>query len=295
MTAGNRQGGTIDSQDGGLLSLKRELHLGRRAKAGCEDALSELIEANAAYVWKVALEYRNLGMSLEDLLGEGNIGLMEAARRYDPLKGCKLVTYAMWWIRKSILGALTKHASILSGSSYHRMKLREIRDTDRKLQGKLGRKPHRAEIDASLREPPGRAEAVLRLHRRVISLDEGSSEHDGLPLAERVNDPNGQNPEDQLIRHEKCSLVQEAVKDLSPMQHQVIVSRFGLEGQDPMTLAELGELMGLSRERIRQVECEGKARLRRWFLRRRAGSFRYGHASLAQRPIREAAASGFIE
>lgn len=250
--------------------LERELLLGRRVKAGCADALNELIEANEGFVVKVALEYRNLGLSMEDLLGEGNVGLMEAARRYDPGKGCKFVTYAMWWIRKAILDALTRYSGVMSISGYYRRKLREIRHKDRELEAALGRKPDRDEIDASLGQPAGRSEALLGLNQRRLSLNEGSGVHGGLPLADRVEDPNVKNPEEQLIRRETRTLVREAVDDLSARHRQVIALRFGLEGRDPLTLTEIGKTMDLSRERIRQIETQGKSRLRKLLVRRHA-------------------------
>jgi RNA polymerase primary sigma factor len=188
---------------------------------------------------------------------------MEAARRYDPSKGCKFVTYAMWWIRKAILDALTRYSNLLSISGYYRRKLREIRHKDRELEAALGRKPRRDEIDAALGQPSGRAEALLGRHRRALSLDDGSRVHGGLPLADRVEDPNAENPEEQLIRRETRTRVREAVNDLSSKQRRVIALRFGLDGREPLTLTDIGKAMDLSRERIRQIETQGKNRLRK--------------------------------
>jgi RNA polymerase primary sigma factor len=248
--------------------LEKDLLMGRRAKAGCADALNELIEAHRACVVKVALEYRHLGVSLEDLLGEGNIGLVEAARRYDPGKRCKFVTYAMWWIRKSILKAVTRHAGSLTVSSHYRRKLREIRQVNRRLEASLGRRPHRDEIDASLRQPPGRAEILLALNHREIRLDAGSRGDGGLPLVDRIENPNVKSPEERLIRNETRASVLEALNDLGAKQRRVIALRFGFAGRDPLTLTEIGRAMGLSRERIRQIEQDGKSRLRRALTRR---------------------------
>lgn len=249
--------------DHGPRSVEGDVFLGRRAKAGCTDALNELVEAHGGFVIKVALEYRNLGLSMEDLLGEGNVGLMEAARRYDPERGCKFVTYAMWWIRKSVLDALNRHSNVLAISGYYRRKLREIRETDRELEATLGRRPDRHEIDASLHQPAGRVETLLGFDHQKLSLDESPEANGSLALADRIEDSNGASPEEQLIRRETRTLVREAVNALDARQRRVIRLRFGLEGRDPYTLTEIGEAMGLSRERIRQIENAGKQRLRR--------------------------------
>ena len=129
-----------------LLTKEQEQGLARNVKNGCRDSLHELVESNLSFVVKVASEYRNLGLPFEDLLNEGNIGLIEAAHRYDATKGTKFITYAIWWIRKSILKSLSEHSSLVRVPTYQMKKVREIRDAENSLRRQLGRKPQREEI-----------------------------------------------------------------------------------------------------------------------------------------------------
>ena len=126
-----------------LLTKKQEQGLARNVKKGCRDSLDELVKSNLSFVVKVASEYRNLGMPFEDMLNEGNIGLIEAAHRYDASKGTKFITYAIWWIRKSILKSLGEHSSLVRVPTYQMKKVREIRDAENSLRRSLGRKPKR--------------------------------------------------------------------------------------------------------------------------------------------------------
>ena len=146
-----------------LLSKEEEQKLARCVKAGDKDALNELIESNLSFVVKVASEYRNLGLPFEDLLNEGNLGLIEAAHRYDAGKGTKFITYAIWWIRKSILKALSERSSLVRVPSYQMKKVREIRETERSLSRTLGRKPDRAEVSAELERSLAKVDQVLSL------------------------------------------------------------------------------------------------------------------------------------
>ena len=129
-----------------LLTKDEEMNLARNVKLGRREALNELIESNLSFVVKVASEYRNLGLPLEDLLNEGNIGLIEAGHRFDASKGTKFITYAIWWIRKSILRALSEHSNLVRVPTYQMKKVREIRDAESSLRRSLGRAPKREEI-----------------------------------------------------------------------------------------------------------------------------------------------------
>ena len=134
-----------------LLSKEQEQTLAQKIKNGCKNSLQELIESNLSFVVKVASEYRNLGLPFEDLLNEGNVGLIEAAHRYDATKGTKFITYAIWWIRKSILKALSEHSNLVRVPTYQMKKVREIRDAENSLRRTLGRRPKREEISTQSR------------------------------------------------------------------------------------------------------------------------------------------------
>jgi RNA polymerase primary sigma factor len=253
-----------------MLTLEEELSLARRVEKGSRAARDELVEANLGFVVKIALEYRSLGLPLEDLLAEGNVGLLEAARRYDSTKECKFVTYAVWWVRKSILEAAAKQTRQVRVPGYYRRQLRQVQDVERQLETELGRRPRRDEIDSKL---PGRrttSENLLRFNYREISLEEKVAPGASLSLSEQLQDGKARSPEDDLVRREDRVLLDEALAELSEQERRVITLRFGLADHPSLTLTEIGTLLSLSRERIRQIENQAKHRLRRILARRRS-------------------------
>jgi RNA polymerase primary sigma factor len=252
-----------------LLTKDEEMSLARSVKNGCRESLNELIESNLSFVVKVASEYRNLGLPFEDLLNEGNIGLIEAARRYDAGKGTKFITYAIWWIRKSILKALSEHSTLVRIPNYQMKKVREIREAENSLRRSLGRKPQREEISRRLSKSVSKIDQVLQFNMREMSLDDKVGKDRQTPIADYLVDQECTSPEDDLIQREANSLVGEAIHYLTEQERTVITHRFGLEGGPPMTLKQIGQQMGISRERVRQIECQAKNRLRKIFARRR--------------------------
>src|SRR5512136_508713 len=167
-----------------LLTKEEEMDLARDVKLGRKDALNELIESNLSFVVKVASEYRNLGLPFEDLLNEGNIGLIEAAHRYDASKGTKFITYAIWWIRKSILKALSEHSNLVRVPNYQMKKVREIRDAENSLRRSLGRAPMREEISERLSKNISKIDQVLQFNLREISLEERIGKDRDKPIAD---------------------------------------------------------------------------------------------------------------
>ena len=252
-----------------LLTKEQEQNLARRVKRGCQDALHELIESNLSFVVKVASEYRNLGLPFEDLLNEGNIGLIEAARRYDASKGTKFITYAIWWIRKSILKSLSEHSSLVRVPTYQMKKVREIRDAERSLRRTLGRKPRRDEISKQLDRSLAKIDQVLQFTLREMSLDDKVGKDRETPISDYLVDENCESPEEDMIKREANILVSEALRHLTDQEKLVIAHRFGIAGGPSLTLKEIGEMMSISRERVRQIECQAKTRLRKIFGRRR--------------------------
>jgi RNA polymerase primary sigma factor len=253
-----------------LLTKDQEHCLARNVqKDGCRASLNELIESNLSFVVKVASEYRNLGLPFEDLLNEGNLGLIEAAHRYDASKGTKFITYAIWWIRKSILKALSEHSSLVRIPTYQMKKVKEIRDAEHVLSRKLGRKPRREEISARLERSLTKVDQVLQFNLRELSLDDKLGKDRDKPIADYLVDQRSANPEDDLIKRESNDLVAEAMRHLSEQERTVIAYRFGIIAGRPLTLKEIGELMNISRERVRQIECQAKGRLRKIFARKR--------------------------
>ncbi|MBD3866806.1 MAG: RNA polymerase sigma factor RpoD/SigA [Acidobacteria bacterium] len=252
-----------------LLTKEEELVLAENVRNGCKASLDELIESNLSFVVKVASEYRNLGLPFEDLLNEGNIGLIEAAHRYDASKGTKFITYAIWWIRKSVLKALSEHSNLVRIPNYQLKKVREIRDAESILRRSLGRKPRRDEISRQLSKSVAKVDQVLQFNMREMSLDDKVGKDRETPLSDFLEDKEKTSAEDDLLKREARTLVTEALDHLSGQERTVIGFRFGLDTGKSLTLKEIGLKMGISRERVRQIECQAKIRLRKIFARRR--------------------------
>jgi len=252
-----------------LLSKEKEQNLALNIKKGCEISLNELIESNLSFVVKVASEYRNLGLPFEDLLNEGNVGLIEAAHRYDAGKGTKFITYAIWWIRKSILKALSEHSNLVRVPTYQMKKVREIRDAEKSLRRTLGRRPRRDEISERLDRSLTKVDQVLQFTLREMSLDDKVGRDRETPISDYLVDMAAVGPEEDLVKREANSMVTDAMNALSDQERLVIRHRFGISGGAQLTLKEIGEMMNISRERVRQIECQAKERLRKVFARRR--------------------------
>jgi RNA polymerase primary sigma factor len=252
-----------------LLSKEQEKSLAREIKKGKREALNELVESNLSFVAKVASEYRSLGLPFEDLLNEGNVGLIEAAQRFDAAKDTKFISYAIWWIRKSILKALSEQSNVVRLPYSQMKKVKEIREAERTLRKTLGRKPSREDISHHLAKSVSKIDKVLQYSVHAVSLDEPVGEDHETPLSDCIEDRGRISQEQRLLDREMTCGVDEVFHRLSEQQKTVITHRFGLGGEPPLTLQQTGDRMGLSRERVRQIECQAKERMRKLFHRKR--------------------------
>jgi RNA polymerase primary sigma factor len=268
------------------LSRERERTLSLNFRAGCKDARDELVQSNLGFVVKVASEYRNLGVQFGDLLNEGNLGLIEAAGRFDASKGTKFITYAIWWIRKSILKALSERSTLVRVPNYQMKKVREIREAEQRLSRDLGRAPNREEISASLERSLSKVDQALQYSHRELSLDHKVGKERERPISEFLVDDTSPNAEDDLIKREDSSLVSQAMLELTHQEKEVVCHRFGLHDGKSRTLKEVGAIMKISRERVRQIENQAKRRMRRVFASRRAIQSSPKQPSSAGRPRR---------
>jgi RNA polymerase primary sigma factor len=244
-----------------LLTKDEELVLGRRIQQGDERAFRKLVEANLRFVVKVAMRYQGCGLSLLDLINEGNLGLLEAARRYSPDHGVKFITYAVWWIRQAIMQALA------AGGGAVRLPIRKARLASkiREMRNDMTQENHEEPSDAALGEAmhldPAEMEDILRGANAHASLSDDGSGEDvlGLELAGKSVIP----PADQeLISHSFREEVERMLRHLKPREREVVELRFGLGSEEPQTLEEVGRRLKLSRERIRQIEERAKQKLR---------------------------------
>lgn len=243
-----------------LLDKPEELRLARRIQKRDEKALKKLVEANLRFVVKIALQYQGYGLSLLDLINEGNLGLLEAARRFSPEYEVKFITYAVWWVRQSIMQALARTSGAL------RFPVRKIRLASKlrslraeKLQ-QAGEEPTDEELARELNLTHTEVEELLQTNIPQTSLEEvqGREEERDLSLPGRGGAPPA---DDELVRKSFEEEIIRLLKELTPRERAIIELRYGLGGEGPMTLEEVGKRFKLSRERIRQVEEKAKKRL----------------------------------
>ncbi|HEU5179781.1 MAG TPA: RNA polymerase sigma factor RpoD/SigA [Candidatus Polarisedimenticolia bacterium] len=227
------------------------------------EAINKLVESNLAFVVSVAADFRNSGLSFEDLINEGNVGLVEAARHFDPSRGNRFISYAVWWIKKSIHLALYRDSHAVRIPKYQIDRARQVGATQRDLARKLGRKPDRQEVSRKLQSTIARVDELLQLRQETVSLDEKTGRDKDTPLSESLVDLKAVSPEEGLLQEESQELIRLAVETLTDQEQTVIIDRFGLHGGKALTLREIGKRLGVTAERVRQIEAQAMRRLRK--------------------------------
>lgn len=244
------------------LTREQEAELASRLKQCKPEDKDLLITSNLGFVITVASEYRGLGIPFEDLINEGNLGLIEASHRYDPGRGVRFITYAVWWIRKAILKAVSDHSTVVRVPSYRRKKMRQVRDAEKSLLSSLGRSPNRTELAERLEGAVATLDELLRTNPREISIDDPSAPDSDRAVGELIADAAAVCPETKMLREEDGRLVRRAMECLSPIEQRILRDRFGMQGKPPLTLSDIGAKLGISRERVRQIEVQAKQKIR---------------------------------
>jgi len=244
-----------------LLSAADEKELGRRARRGEAGARRRMIESNLRLVVKIARRYLNRGLGLLDLIEEGNLGLIHAVEKFDADKGFRFSTYATWWIRQSIERALMNQVRTIRLPVHVVKALNHCLRAQRELRQKLDHEPSARDIAALIGWDVADVEQMLNLDTRVDSLDALRDVTDR-SLFETVADDNAQSPHDAAEQSDTTSRLEQLLAELSERDREVLLRRFGLRGYPSQTLEEVGRGIGLTRERVRQIQIDALARLR---------------------------------
>lgn len=252
-----------------MLTPEEEVKLAQRIREGDQDALDEMTRANLRFVVSVSKQYQNQGLSLSDLINEGNVGLIKAAKRFDETKGFKFISYAVWWIRQSILQAIVENSRIV------RMPLNKVGSYNKVNEAYISfvqefeREPSDEELADLLGMSEREVQTMLRSGSRHVSLDAplaGAEEGDATMLDVMVP-ADGDEPDLELMAESLRDEVAQGLNILSPREMEVVASYYGLNGYKPLTLEEIAELYGLTRERVRQIKERAIRRLRKAYNR----------------------------
>ncbi|HUI31731.1 MAG TPA: sigma-70 family RNA polymerase sigma factor [Candidatus Acidoferrales bacterium] len=245
-----------------LLTPEEEIELAIKVRENDQRALEKLIKANLRFVVSVAKQYQNQGLSLGDLINEGNLGLIKAAKRFDPTRGFKFISYAVWWIRQSILQALAEQSRIVRLPLNRVGALNKIGKKFSELEQEFEREPSPSEIAEQLDMSLYEVDKTLQISGRHLSVDQPFVQGEDNKLLDVMADDN-QLPPDHILMKESLRVeVERALKSLTDREAEVIRLYFGIEREHPLTLEEIGEKFNLTRERVRQIKEKAIRRLR---------------------------------
>ena len=246
-----------------LITVQDEIELAELIQKGDLKAREKMITANLRLVVKIAQYYANIGLSLLDLINEGNIGLMKAVERFDPSKGGKLSTYAAWWIKQSIKRALANQSKTIRLPVHMVDRVTQMRRTSAELAERIGRDPTDDELASEMNLPISRVAHLKSVSKKPASLDSPLGEDENSTLGEVVADDNAINPSEQLQSKSLIGDVNIVLSKLDPREADIIRLRFGLEGRDPLTLEQVRAKIGVTRERVRQLQEQALRQLRK--------------------------------
>ncbi len=245
-----------------LLTADEEVDLAKRIREGDPLALEKLTKANLRFVVSVAKQYQNQGLTLGDLINEGNLGLIKAAQRFDETRGFKFISYAVWWIRQSILQALAEQSRIVRLPLNRVGSLNKISRTFADLEQKFEREPSPDELAEVLEVTSNEVVDTLKVSGRHVSVDAPFVQGEENSLLDVLENDGDITPDSTLIDDSLRKEVMRALSTLTPREADVVALYFGLNGENALTLEEIGEKFGLTRERVRQIKEKAIRRLR---------------------------------
>jgi RNA polymerase primary sigma factor len=245
-----------------LINREEEVRLAQGIRSGDAESLDKLVRSNLRFVVSVAKKYQNQGVMLPDLINEGNVGLIRAAHKFDETKGIKFISYAVWWIRQAILQALAEQSRIVRVPLNRAGALHRIGRRSSSLLQELGREPTIDEIAQGLDLTQEEVTSTLAISQSHLSLDAPLAPGDDNRLLDYLPDQFSPQPEDETYEHALKNTVDHALSTLKEREAKVLRLYFGLDDQEPMTLEEIGSLLGITRERVRQIKERALSRLR---------------------------------
>ena len=245
-----------------LIDRAEEARLARGIRAGDAECLDKLVRSNLRFVVSVAKKYQKQGVPLSDLINEGNLGLIRAAHKFDETKGIKFISYAVWWIRQAILQALAEQSRIVRVPLNRAGALHRIGRRSSSLLQELGREPTVEEIARDLDIPEQEVERTMAISQSHLSLDAPITPGEDSRLLDYLPDQFSPGPEDEAYEHALKRTVEDALSSLKEREAKILRLYYGLDDQDPMTLEEIGQILGITRERVRQIKEKALARLR---------------------------------
>lgn len=247
-----------------LLSVDEEAELARRIRQGDEEALEKLVKANLRFVVSVAKQYQNQGLPLTDLISEGNLGLIKAAKRFDETRGFKFISYAVWWIRQSILQALAEQSRIVRLPLNRVGALNKINKVFARLEQEYEREPSPEEIAEAMQGTltPEEIAEIMRQSGRHVSLDSPIAPGEETRFIDVLENPDLPQPDQVLMYESLRQEISKALATLEDREAQILRMHFGIDQRYPMTLDEIAEKLGLTRERVRQIKEKAIRKLR---------------------------------
>lgn len=245
-----------------LITREQEVQLAKRIRQSDQDALDTLVRSNLRFVVSVAKKYQNQGVSLSDLINEGNLGLIRAAHKFDETKGIKFISYAVWWIRQAILQALAEQSRIVRVPLNRAGTLHRIGKRASALLQELGREATHAEIADGMDLTEEEVAKTMSISQTHLSLDAPITPGEDNRLLDYLPDTMNRMPDEETFDKALTESIHEALAGLKEREAKILRLYFGLDGSDPMTLEQIGEVLHITRERVRQIKEKALSRLR---------------------------------